>query len=674
MSLRRLLLSASLALATLSSAANAADAAPAEHRAHPAKPSFPSVTLAAPRSQGEQAIGLLGQRLPEVAAWYGKSPEEMRSLLRKDRLLRVDGRGRLFVEDQLLAPLGASPAQQTVLDGTLLPLDQTFLLHSKPGSQRTIYLNFKGATLNNTAWGSNIVAKPFDLDGVPGTFNTTELQRIQYIWQRVAEDFAPFDVDVTTEAPAPEALTRSSGTDQVFGTTVLITDSNGVYACSCGGVAYIGVFDDTSDFYKPALVFYNQLGSGNEKYVAEAISHEAGHNMGLQHDGYSGGGYYPGHGSGATGWAPIMGVGYYQALVQWSKGEYATANNTQDDYTVMASNGLVQRTDDHGNTIATATLLSGSASGGSTVFQVQGIIERPSDVDMFGFSAAAGSVTVALNPAARSANLDAQIQLLNASGTVLATANPVDALTASLTFTLPSAGSYYVSVRGVGKGDPLSTGYTNYGSLGNYAVTITAATSSNLPPSAALSATPTSGTVPLVASFSAAGSSDPDGSIASYEWTFGDGSTATGATASHTYSTAGTYTASVKVTDNLGLSSTRSVTITANPVVVAAVDRVGNIAMSLSSTSLTTRVRSYATVTVTDRNGKPVPNATVSGNWSGIVSGAASGTTSSTGVIRIGSPTTRSRGTFTFTVGNVSAAGYTYDGSLNIETSDSITR
>jgi hypothetical protein len=116
---------------------------------------------------------------------------------------------------------------------------------------------------------------------VPGTFSTAELQRIQAIWQRVAEDFAPFDVNVTTEAPAPDKLTRSSSTDQVFGTTVLITKSSGVYNCSCGGVAYIGVFDDTGDFYKPALVFYNQLGAGNEKYVAEAISHEAGHNMGL---------------------------------------------------------------------------------------------------------------------------------------------------------------------------------------------------------------------------------------------------------------------------------------------------------------------------------------------------------------------------------------------------------
>ena len=66
-------------------------------------------------------------------------------------------------------------------------------------------------------------------------------------------------------------------------------------------------------------------------------------------------GYYAGPGTGATGWAPIMGVGYYQPLVQWSKGEYATATNVQDDYAVMATNGLPLRADDHGNSAGSAT-------------------------------------------------------------------------------------------------------------------------------------------------------------------------------------------------------------------------------------------------------------------------------------------------------------------------------
>ncbi len=171
----------------------------------------------------------------------------------------------------------------------------------------------------------------------------------------------------------------------------VITKKPGVYVCTgCAGVAYIGAFDTVdatgTDWYKPALVFYDELGPGVEKWIAEAISHEVlmavtrsnawlhkyagacyhfgccsicrrvaavaagwsqreqstqsptrgmhggcsrmvplhwqvGHNGGLHHDGAitstpGGMGYYPGHGSGPTGWAPIMGVGYGQALVQ----------------------------------------------------------------------------------------------------------------------------------------------------------------------------------------------------------------------------------------------------------------------------------------------------------------------------------------------------------------------
>ncbi|WP_460526273.1 PKD domain-containing protein [Flindersiella endophytica] len=56
----------------------------------------------------------------------------------------------------------------------------------------------------------------------------------------------------------------------------------------------------------------------------------------------------------------------------------------------------------------------------------------------------------------------------------------------------------------------------------------------------------------LTCSVDGSGSSDPDGSIAGYEWTFGDGGTATGATASHTYDAEGNYDITLTVTDNSG--------------------------------------------------------------------------------------------------------------------------
>src|SRR5699024_2369283 len=68
----------------------------------------------------------------------------------------------------------------------------------------------------------------------------------------------------------------------------------------------------------------------------------------------------------------------------------------------------------------------------------------------------------------------------------------------------------------------------------------------------------------LDCAFDGAGSQDPDGSIASYEWDFGDGDTASGASAEHTYDAAGDYTVTLTVTDDRGATdtTTRDVTVT----------------------------------------------------------------------------------------------------------------
>jgi len=90
-------------------------------------------------------------------------------------------------------------------------------------------------------------------------------------------------------------------------------------------------------------------------------------------------------------------------------------------------------------------------------------------------------------------------------------------------------------------------------------------TAANQPPTAVISASPTSGTPPLTVSFSGTGSSDPEGRPLTYSWdlngdgTFGD---ATGATATHTYTASGTYQPSLRVIDDQGATDTESVTIT----------------------------------------------------------------------------------------------------------------
>jgi PKD repeat protein len=116
------------------------------------------------------------------------------------------------------------------------------------------------------------------------------------------------------------------------------------------------------------------------------------------------------------------------------------------------------------------------------------------------------------------------------------------------------AGAYYVSL------------VVNDGTGNSAASQVVINVSQNLPPVAMASANPVSGNAPLQVSFDAGASHDPEGSLLSYSWDFGDPSSGANNSSNqvsflHTYGAAGNYTAIVTVTDNLGKSDQASVAI-----------------------------------------------------------------------------------------------------------------
>jgi hypothetical protein len=86
----------------------------------------------------------------------------------------------------------------------------------------------------------------------------------------VAEDYAPFDIDVTTEEPPfPLGFLNGGGPGM---RVVIGGSSRDWYGPSAGGLAYVGVFGYSD--YQPAYVFTAQLGNGSPKATADAASHE----------------------------------------------------------------------------------------------------------------------------------------------------------------------------------------------------------------------------------------------------------------------------------------------------------------------------------------------------------------------------------------------------------------
>ncbi len=340
--------------------------------------------------------------------------------------------------------------------------------NSNPGVFAQLYLDFDGNT-GPSGWcgtSGSITTTVFGTDGDPNNYSASELTLIDQIWKRIAEDYTPFNINVTTVLP-------SDFNDKHAVRLAIGGQSGGIGWSGVGGVGCLASFYSGGSSNNIAFVHSPNL-SNNAKYVAMATSHEAGHTFNLGHQdnppcgGYHGGSTYNGESKG-----PIMGAPYNATRELWWQGFEGCG--TQNDMTIIsnASNGFGYRADDISNSKDGARRLRNNS--GVLAGSLTGVIHQTTDQDWFAFTSPAGTANITISVAALGPNLDTEVELWSDNGgspVLLATAGGGgnNVFTSTINFNVPS-GKKYIVVKSDG----------DYGEVGAYSVSGTVPSGSLLP-------------------------------------------------------------------------------------------------------------------------------------------------------------------------------------------------
>lgn len=412
----------------------------------------------------------------------------------------------------LLVPSAASaealPTGAATYTATASSTSDPFSLASRPGSAHTIYLDFDGGDLQGTVFSSESSPVPsFSIGADHSTFSSTEKNMIRTIWQMVTEDFAPFDVNVTTQPTSDDLLIKNDEADPTYGVHVYITDMNNPHAqsCVCGGLGGLGTLGEVGG-KAAALAFVDEEYSDlYTTYIASVVSHEVGHTLGfMHHGGIDGNDNQPTEYFNDLGvFVPIMGSSLLDpVLSQWSNGDYPGSTDQVDQVArITELFGSVK--DDYSNTRTGAGKLAVTKT-------LRGLISTRTDIDTFSFSVTTmktkvkgvwknvtPKTTITVKPTITGTNLVPSLTIYNSKGKVVKTlAAPANIdvdrvgptnLVKTYTATLP-AGTYYAVVDGIGNPAPTAlfwgkegnsvtsratTPYSDYGSLGGYTITYT---------------------------------------------------------------------------------------------------------------------------------------------------------------------------------------------------------